>query len=141
MTNGTFEKVQRSDQPMYGPRKLLLCGFPAAAQPAFLDVLKLAGLEGIPVVWASEEKENDTLAALLTHSDGNGMGNDSTLARAIIVAGITQNELHVLMTTCRQGGMRPALWAALTPTSQTWPLKQLLAELQAERKALAERRN
>jgi len=27
----TFEKVQRTDKPMYGPAGLLLCGFPAAA--------------------------------------------------------------------------------------------------------------
>jgi hypothetical protein len=36
--------------------------------------------------------------------------------------------------------MQPALWAALTPTSETWPLKRLLTELQAERKALEGRR-
>jgi hypothetical protein len=32
MNDGTFEKVQRSDTPMYGPKKLLLCGFPAEAR-------------------------------------------------------------------------------------------------------------
>jgi len=36
--------------------------------------------------------------------------------------------------------MKPALWAAMTPTSQTWPLEQLLEELQAERKALSTRK-
>jgi hypothetical protein len=45
------------------------------------------------------------------------------------------------MTLCRKTGMQSSLWAALTPTSETWPLAQLLAELQAERKALAGRRN
>jgi hypothetical protein len=136
MTDGTFEKVQHSDQRMYGPRKLLLCGFSAAAQSAFMDVLKRAGLEDLSVVWAEKKNETDTLAALLTRPDGSGTGCESTLPRAIIVAGITQNQLHALMTTCRQSGMRPALWAVLTPTSETWPLKKLLGELQAERKAL-----
>ncbi|MBI5895900.1 MAG: DUF3783 domain-containing protein, partial [Desulfobacterales bacterium] len=42
-----------------------------------------------------------------------------------------------LMSGCRQAGMRQALWAALTPTSESWPLGQLLKELSTERAALA----
>lgn len=139
MTGGTFEKVQRSDTCMYGPAKLLLCGFSAPAQPKFKAVLKMAGLDAIPVVWVGDDNQHRTLAALLALPDGSGTGIESTLPRAIIVSGITENQLHALMTTCRQAGMQQALWAALTPTSETWPLAQLLAELQAERKALAER--
>jgi hypothetical protein len=141
MTDNTFEKVQRSDQCMYGSRKLLLCGFSTEAQEKFKDVLKLAGLEDIPVVWANAGNEDETLEVLLGRSDGSGMGLASTLPRAIVVSGITQNQLHVLMTTCRQRGMRSALWAALTPTSETWPLKRLLAELDAERRALSGQRD
>ena len=32
--------------------------------------------------------------------------------------------------------MKPALWAAVTPTSETWTLGQLLEELQAEKVAM-----
>jgi len=32
MTDGEFQKVSRTDKPLYGPRKLLLCGFAADAQ-------------------------------------------------------------------------------------------------------------
>jgi hypothetical protein len=46
MTDGTFEKVQHSDNRMYGPPKLLICGFPAPAQPKFKAVLKMAGVRG-----------------------------------------------------------------------------------------------
>jgi hypothetical protein len=38
MTDGTFEKVQHSDNRMYGPPKLLICGFPAPAQPKFMKL-------------------------------------------------------------------------------------------------------
>ncbi|MGA6925806.1 MAG: DUF3783 domain-containing protein, partial [Desulfosarcina sp.] len=58
----------------------------------------------------------------------------------IVVSGITENQLHALMTLTRESGMQPALWAALTPTSETWTLKQLLAELQAEREAFSRQR-
>lgn len=139
MTDGTFEKVQHSDSRMYGDPKLLLCGFSASAQSKFGTVLKMAGLHDVGVVWANEEDAKETLAALLGLPDGTGIGTGSALPRAIIVSGITENQLHGLMTLCRKSGMPQSLWAALTPTSETWPLGQLLNELQAERKALSER--
>ncbi|MFO7713609.1 DUF3783 domain-containing protein [Desulfosarcina sp.] len=140
MTNGAFEKVQHSDNRMYGPPKLLLCGFPASAQPKFMAVLQLAGLQDVARVWANQDHQEETLLALLGLPDGSGGGSGSDLPRAIIVSGITENQLHGLMTVCRKTGMQPPLWAVLTPTSETWPLVRLLAELQAERKTLSERR-
>jgi hypothetical protein len=136
---GTFEKVRHTDTPMYGPSGLLLCGFPAAAQSTFMAVLKMAGLEAVPIVWANESHQAKTLGELLALPAGSGADEESTLPRAVIVSGITENQLHGLMTRCRTSGMQPALWAALTPTSATWPLSRLLAELQAERRALAKR--
>ena len=140
MTDGTFEKVQHSNSPMYGPPKLLLCGFSVAAQPKFMEVLKMAGLQEVDVVWANEENGKETLSALLSLPNGTGAGTGSALPRAIIVSGITENQLHGLMTLCRKTGMQQCLWAALTATSETWPLGQLLGELQAERRALSKRR-
>ena len=139
MTDGTFEKVRRSDIPMYGPRKLLLCGFSASAQPKLNAVLEIAELADAAVLWANQEHAPRSLAELLELPDGSGYGEDSTLARAIIVSGITENELHTLMAVCRKSGMKPALWAALTPTSEAWPLTLLLEELHNEREALAKR--
>lgn len=139
MNDGTFQRVQHSENRLYGPEKLLLCGFPVAAQSKISAVLKAAGLENLAVVWANENDGGQTLAALLDLPGGSGADQDSSLPRAIIVSGITENQLHHLMTTCRQAGMRQALWATLTPTSESWPLSQLLAELQAERDAMAKR--
>jgi hypothetical protein len=55
---------------------------------------------------------------------------------AIIMAGITENELHLLMSSYRSAGLPNPLWATLTPTSEAWTLRQLLTELSAEREAL-----
>ena len=137
MTDGTFEKVQHSDHPMYGPPKLLLCGFAASAQAKFMTVLDLAGLHGIPVVWVNEAVAQQPLSTIIDLPDGSGTGVASTLTRAIIVSGITENQLHALMTICRKTGMQQTLWAVLTPTSETWPMARLLSELQSERMALA----
>ena len=136
MSDGKFEKVTQSDKPLYGPRKLIVCGFAAALQGQFHKVLAFAGLQGLAPVWATGDQADLEIRQLVELPDGTGAGSDSNLPRAIIVAGISENELHTLMNTCRASGMQPPLWAVLTPVSETWTLRQLVAELRAERDAL-----
>jgi hypothetical protein len=135
-----FERVTRSDAPLYGPRKLLLCGFSADAQEKFTRVLEMAGLAEVDSVWADESRAEDTMAGLMQLPDGTGRGTSSGLPRAIIVAGITEKQLHTLMTVCRKTGMQQSLWAVLTPISETWTLAALLAELASERRAMQRRK-
>ena len=47
MTDAKFEKISQSDKPLYGPRKLLLCGFSQDVQPNFRKLLELIGLAEI----------------------------------------------------------------------------------------------
>jgi hypothetical protein len=138
MSDGTFEKVSRSDKTLYGPRKLLLCGFAAGMQANFAKVLEVTGLGDLDVVWVTAEQADTEIGQLVEMPPGTGAGNDSALPRAIIVAGIRENELHNLMNTCRASGMKQALWAVMTPVSEKWTLRQLLVELEAERTALQE---
>lgn len=140
MTDATFEKVSRSSKTLYGPVKIVLCGFGPTAQPKFITLLKMLNMETIPLVWAAETQLDETLADLAAMPGGSGFGKESKLPRAIIVSGITENQLHLLMGTCKKVGMKNALWAALTPTSESWTLKALLKELQLEQKEMARRR-
>ncbi len=137
MSKSGFEKIQHSDKCLFGPRKLLLCGFAAQVQSKFKTLLELLGVGNLPLVWISEKQSQETLKDLVELSDGWGASQSSTLPRAIIVSGISENELHQLMSGCRKAGMKQALWAALTPTSMQWPLQRLLAMLAAEHKALS----
>ena len=136
MADGKFEKVTRSDKALYGARKLLICGFDAGAQAKFMRLLETAGIQDIPVVWAASDQADTRLSDLMALPGDTGGGLASTLPRAIVVSGITENELHRLMNAFRKTGMKPVLWAALTPTSETWSVKALLAELSAERRAM-----
>ncbi len=131
-----FEKVSRSDAAMYGPRQLLLCGFGAGAQEKFEKVLEFAGLLDVPRIWAGAEQAETTVSHLFELPDRTGEGAGSTLPRAIVVAGITEKELQRLMMICKNSGMKTTLWAALTPTSEKWPLSRLLNELAAERRTM-----
>lgn len=134
--NSNFEKVTRSGKRLYGPRKLLLCGFGAEAQKKFQTVLGMAGLGDVPRVWVATPQGAMTLADLLELADGSGAETASALPRAVIVAGITEAQLIGLMTVCKKSGMQQTLWAVLTPVSERWTVQQLLAELAREREAL-----
>jgi hypothetical protein len=137
--SATFEKVGTGNQVLYGPRKLLLCGFPAEAQPKFHAVLQAAGLATLPLVWVGAAAAAQPVGDLMALPGGSGEGVASDLPRAIVMGGITEKEMHLLMGTCRQAGMRPPLWAVVTPTSEQWPLAALLEELSAEREALQQK--
>ena len=137
MAEARFEKLAHSDEPLYGPRKLVLCGFGREAQPKFKKVLDFAGLADVPVVWAEADDATAKMGDLFQRPADTGLGAGSALKRAVIVAGITENELHNLMNVCKKTGMQASLWAALTPNSETWTLKALLEELSAERRQLA----
>ena len=136
MVDAKFEKVAHSDRPFYGARKLLVCGFDVKAQSGFKEMLQTAGIKDIPVVWVTSGQADTQLSVLMEQPGDSNSGVSSTLPGAIIVSGITENELHRLMDTYRKTDMKPVLWAALTPTSETWSVKTLLAELNAERKAM-----
>jgi len=140
MAEARFEKLTASETVLYGPRKLLLCGFGREAQPKFQTVLSMAGLADVPLVWAAAEDAAAIVGELFQRVDGYGAGVGSALPRAIIVAGITEKELLALMHVCKKFGMKTALWATLTPTSETWTLEALLEELSAERRQLDRKR-
>ncbi len=141
MSDGGFEKVPQSDEPMYGPRKLLICGFSADIQPHVVKLLELLKLADIPRIWVTEEHAGTLISEILTLADSTGLGVTSGLPRAIIMCGLTQNELHLLMSGSREAGMKPPLWATLTPTSETWAIQDLLKELLAEHAAMQQRKS
>jgi hypothetical protein len=140
MADDGFQKVDQSDNLLYGPRKLLLCGFTADVQPKFITLLDMIGLAAIPLVWVTEDQADIQVGDLAQLETGTGSGASSGLPRAIIMSGISQNELHTLMAGCRKSGMQQPLWATLTPTSETWLIQNLLKELAAEHEAMKKRR-
>lgn len=140
MADAKFERVARSDQPLYGPKKLLLCGFPVSAQGKFESLVEMLGLSSVPRVWVTDTQGNEPLANLFALEADAGKGTASALPRAVIVGGVTKADLHRLMGGCKKAGMQQVLWAVLTPTSERWTLDALLRELTAERAAMQQRR-
>jgi hypothetical protein len=141
MSESEFEKVSASDKPMYGPRKLLICGFSADIQPHVVKLLEILKLSDVQQIWVTEEQAGSLISELLALEHDTGLGVSSKLPRAIIMSGLTQKELHVLMSGSREAGMKPPLWATLTPTSESWTVRDLLKELAAEHEAMQQKKS
>jgi len=135
-TAASFKKLSRSDEPLYGPRKILLCGFSPPGQASFAALIYQAGLRDAPLVWIAADRADMLVADLLLLPDQTGLAEASTLPRAVILSGVTENEIHRLMALNRKTSRQATIWATVTPVSETWTLNKLLMELQAERKAL-----
>jgi hypothetical protein len=139
MSQGTFTKVSHSDKRLYGPRTLIVCGYAVADQQILCDLLASLGLRDIPLKFIGEDSAGQSLGSIAALRGCCGWGKPSTLARAVIMAGITEAELQRIMTGYRAAGLAGQLWATLTPTSETWPVSVLLAELAAEKAAFEKR--
>ena len=137
-SDAKFEKIGKTGRPLYGPKKLLVCGFSPDSRKQFAAAQKTAGVEAVDTVWLDESHAEHRLADLmeLPGNTGEETASAAGLPRAVIVGGITETQLRSLMTVAKKTGMQKILWAVLTPTSQQWPLARLLAELESERRAM-----
>ena len=136
---GEFNKIDKSDKKMYGPRGLIVCGYPEDERNKFLDFIVSINLSDVSIIFAVNEDVEKILGELFTHEHKSGITGPSDLPRAVIMSGLSQNELHDLMGSYRKAGFVSQIWASLTPTSETWTLKALLIELLAEARAMQKR--
>jgi len=140
MRDGEFQKIQESDETMYGPKGILVCGYPPPEHRFFALFMDKAGLSDRPIIFPTNEDAGKTLSELFSLTTGSGMGEPADLPRAVILSGFTQNELHRIMYAYRQAGLPAQLWATLTPVSENWLLADLLKELLKENEILKEKK-
>jgi hypothetical protein len=139
MTDTTFHRVGKSEKRMFGPPCLVVCGYRSDEQDGIISLIKGCGLLDHPVVFAGERDAGAILGEIVKRESGKGRGLDSGLARAIIMSGLTENELHSLLSAYRNRKLPQQLWATLTPISEGWTLTALLKELSTEAEAFRKR--
>ena len=139
MNKSAFQKIDRSDKRLYGPAAIVVCGYDPSEHTTIANALEKMGLADRPIVFATRADLSRTLADVLGSADRQGMGAASPMARAILMSGFTQKEVHLLMSIYRKAEMPQQLWATLTPVSETWTLRALLEELAAEAAAFKKR--
>jgi hypothetical protein len=134
--NGDFTKVEKSSERMYGPTGIMVCGYMAEDRDDFLKLLDKAGLTGIRVVFATTHDLKIRVGEIFSHENMAGLKGESVMPRAVVMSGLTQNELHGLLGAYREAGYVRQIWATVTPFSEKWTLEQLLNELLAEDRAM-----
>jgi len=125
---------------MYGPKGLVVCGFPPAEHAPLADALDQIGFNDRRLIFAVEKDSTKTLKEIFSAEDRSGMGHSSTMPRATIMSGFLQSEVHTLMSAFRQAGLPRQLWATVTPVSEDWTLAALLTELAEEDRAMQQKR-
>ena len=51
MSEGNFEKIQESDEQMYGPKAILVCGYPPPEHRFFALFMEKAGFSDRPIIF------------------------------------------------------------------------------------------
>jgi hypothetical protein len=138
MSDGTFKKVEKTGERLYGPRAILFCGYDPAEHEPLTRALVQIGFQDRPVIFVNDADAGKTLKEMLACENRTGMGEASNLPRATVMCGFTHEEVHRMMQAYRQAGLPQQLWATLTPTSESWTVKALLDELRAESEAFRE---
>lgn len=134
---GGFSKVTGSNRKrIYGERRVLVCGYTVLDQDALLVMMERFNFQDVGVVFAGAADMDRTLGDILKEPTGYGRGEDSLLPRAVVLSGVTEKELNTFMAAWKHLELPAQNWAALTPTSETWSLMDLLAELDMERIAM-----
>ena len=136
MNEGSFQKMDKPEERLYGPKGIIVCGYDAAEHGSIATALEKMGLGDRPIIFASDADLSRKLKEVLAAEDRSGMGENTPMPRAIIMSGFTQKEVQFLMSVYRQAELPRQLWATLTPVSEDWTLDALLKELAAEADAL-----
>jgi hypothetical protein len=131
--NQSLKKVGASRQKMFGPRGILVCGFSTDHRKAILKMFGDKKFNKISVIFTGEKDSDTLLKNIFGRDHQTGMEETCGLAPAIIMSGLTEQELHYTMTTYKKTGLPRPLWATLTPTSQNWTVTALVDELNSER--------
>lgn len=132
-----FSKVKNSARKrLHGPRACLACGYTAAEQDILLAMMARWSFADVPALFAGAADMDRPVGDILREPAGYGQGQDSPLPRAVVLSGLTEKELNTFMAAWKHLGLPRQNWAALTPTSESWTLIDLLTELDLERAAL-----
>ncbi len=136
---GGFSRIDRSEKRMHGMRGLLVCGYPEEERDTFINFISTLDMEALPVIFSVNTDIEKGVGELLTLKHKEGIIGPSDMPRAVIMSGLSHDELHRLMDAYRGAGFVSQIWATITPHNETWTLKALLIELLAEARAMQKR--
>ncbi len=135
-----MEKIEHSNKRLFGEhRAILSVGLSGDEKRILLDdVESLFG--DVKVIFGTKKDLNARLSEIFSHEHRYGENESFDVPKTIITSGLTESELLDFMKHIRRSIKEIKLMAVLTPTSNQWKLKELLAELIMEAKAMEKRK-
>ena len=134
--DGTFRAVGASDARMHGATAVLVSGFAVEEQKALRSLMDLNGLSDVPAVYIVAALLDHSLSELTRLPAESRAGETAELPRCVVMSGLTEKQLHALMDSYREASLPRPHWASVTPTSETWSIKQLLIQMLKESEAI-----
>ena len=134
MTHGTMSPMELDETPLYGPRGLLVCGLAKETAAQLVSLVRDLGWSDLPLSFAGRCDLKTSVGELFRERPDH---REALGGVAVVMAGITGNQLQQLMKSWRENALPRTLWATLTETSETWPLGTLLKHLAEEQKEMA----
>jgi hypothetical protein len=129
----SLKVVGESENRMYGPRGLLVCGFSSDERKTILKMFNDKNFKRLPVVYTTSDDRTELLKDVITRAHKTGLEDECGLDLAIIMSGLTEKEFHRIMSTFKKLKLPKPLWATLTPTSENWTVEKLISELNSEK--------
>lgn len=136
--SGSMRPLKIDDTPLYGAPGLLVCGLENESAKELKALLLTLGWPKLPVSFAGRKDLKTEVATLFQERPTKP---ENLGGVAVIMSGITGNQLQELMACWRSSALPPSLWATLTQTNEHWPLLTLLKHLAEERQEMAKHRS
>jgi hypothetical protein len=137
LTNdNAFQAVEQDDLTRVGPRAILICGFSTASEAAVRELLGWVNAPDVPLIFCAEALLTLPLVEALTNVDAGPPVPPDKLPPVMVLSGLTGQEIHGFLEHFAATNLPRPIFAAATPTNLTFTVKQLLAALRQERKAM-----
>jgi len=135
----SFQSLDRDDSSGPGPRAMLLCGLEQSLAPAIGQILRECGAGAHRLVFCTKAMLDERLGVAL----GGAPPDDAplpadALPRVVVLSGMTGRQIHGIIDGWRAAGLPGPIWASSTPSNLDFPVRILVRELLAERRAMAD---
>jgi hypothetical protein len=141
VTDTTFRRIDQNSTRRRGTPRVLACGHSAEAAGKIAALLLALGVEDAAVRLATPDMIGMTLAeALAADTDEPPVPADQ-LPPVLVLAGFSGSEVTRFLDGFSVTGLPRPIFAGVTPTNLGMTVRQLLRDLLAEHRAMAEARD
>lgn len=136
MSESTFHGIAIDGKRGYGPRATLLTGFATEEIEPLRDLLDQAGAGDVRMLLCTQGMLNCGLSDALRNPVSELPLPPDKLPRVMVLSGMGGEEIHFLLDNFIHTKLQRPIFATLTPGNTNFIVRDLLAELLREHRAM-----